>query len=1755
MSFEKLEQSTMLVRNFHLFPTIDAFIARALPPPLVNIQIQPATHPQIGGIFYIPPAEICGSTCTALILTQRLKKNFPSFVIFRGKMASKDARIARLQREIRQLEEDLERIEDRIELTEIRMLRAKGNAEDEAEVERRLEELDEQFDEKDVQVEVKRKELARLQSGEGDEEFEQMEAERVLKLAEKKAQEEAEKTEALKREQVERQIVAEKQAAAAEKLKRAQQASLSSMAAVSETPLKKLDRKSDDDEEDDEYDESDDEDVDKESSQLGVQRDISELVLSPSKAETKSEETESEKDDDDDAAPASEVPKLALETANKGKEGNKSKRRMTLGATLGLGSPHEPKSPKAKKSARRKSAKLGGGGIGGAAPKEADADTPSKKEERRKKKDEKKLAKKAKKVPGTPKEKRGLFGKKRKTSTPTTASAAHLLSPVAIPLEEQSKLSESATTAAAVPGSAADRDRVAQLQAKSKERLLKSTLRTSSATLTRLMAEQRAAQQQQQQLGGGGPAASGVPELHLPADAVARQQWLEANEEPLNKTFDMFLDSMKISSAKERQLWHAQYSLEAKAQLIQALSRDGKLTMMLQDEINPEYYVHLLRSNTNDLDALKKLRLKLETANAAWIDQYVRLNGVQWLCEALDFALYKATKTSDLPAPSAKEGAVGQLAERERALAKVTQKLEILLGCLVRLVDQGSVGPDELALHVATVRSIVFTVRFVPLAKKTGICELLAAICIMSERTWELVVEAVGRFACSGDAFAALLTELDGGDDLDFKSAFMSLINTMIVRGESAADRVRVRGIFVDAGLIAIVERIKDLYPDDSLQQMIEVFEDEMESDMAELGIDVASIASSGIGLDVDDEASALCARIRGADKDADAETSLAKTLVALNRVADNGDLDAVWPLVEQFAEHTAALFDADGDNARDHADALSYSDLLLELLARAGKADGDERSLLTASASSARRLARSDAANCDADALRDAAKKSAERAANMAAQVDALEQRVKALQAELDARPEKIVEKEKIVVVEKAAAGGAAAESSNDDGEKPPAAEKPADDPAPIDAAAPPPPPPPPPPPGGAAGPPPPPPPPPPGGGAGPPPPPPPPGGGPPGPPPPPGAPGGFGAPTPTWHDPSRPAMVQWRWNLLRGPAANGTIFVEMKPCDVEFDKDLLSKVFQAPPKGGASRFGGAKNSNGGGDEFGAAASSSGGAEKAAPEVVQPRFLNQQRCTVVELVMKKFGVPVETLKHSIVSANTEILDIDTLVALSSLFPAKSYDMELKQLVTTFEGDPQTLSRPEYFLHTLLTVPDIRTKIANLTLGLEVPPRLEQTKEKAEAIKSTLAQLKADKIKRFIELLFGIGVYMNNPKGMPPRGFKFSSLLKLKDTKTRVPSEYTQGKSTTLLHFVVDMLERQESELLGWVDDAPLLSSAANTADAFMADMAYLGKARIQLQRSIKQLDDAGAEQAEQFAAMRAYFERTHALVEAEFEALEVVVEQLKADIKYFGETDANEPAEFFRNWHSLASAFQAAIKFNAARRKKEEAARAREAKLRAKQQEDQIMRKVVTTMRCSQANIRDMAQGGERKLDPFLRGPPSARRSAGSPPPSPSSAPPTVDAKAQAAVDSIMANILADAPSSSATDSASAAASDSASSSSPSSTSMARRRRRRGGDNPDSGVVSSVGRTLRTRDAYNTLRQSRSKRSALPSEFLDSNEATSDASASSSSAADPSADSSAAANMEPPSSIDVSKPKTRAEKIAARRALARQVSKRLPKF
>jgi hypothetical protein len=52
--------------------------------------------------------------------------------------------------------------------------------------------------------------------------------------------------------------------------------------------------------------------------------------------------------------------------------------------------------------------------------------------------------------------------------------------------------------------------------------------------------------------------------------------------------------------------------------------------------------------------------------------------------------------------------------------------------------------------------------------------------------------------------FHALMEELESGEDLDYKVAFLTFVNTMIVQGQSIKDRVKVREDFM-------LERITDI--------------------------------------------------------------------------------------------------------------------------------------------------------------------------------------------------------------------------------------------------------------------------------------------------------------------------------------------------------------------------------------------------------------------------------------------------------------------------------------------------------------------------------------------------------------------------------------------------------------------------------------------------------------------------------------------------------------------------------------------------------------------------------------------------------------------------------------------------------------------------------------------------------------------------------------------------------------------------------
>jgi len=79
--------------------------------------------------------------------------------------------------------------------------------------------------------------------------------------------------------------------------------------------------------------------------------------------------------------------------------------------------------------------------------------------------------------------------------------------------------------------------------------------------------------------------------------------------------------------------------------------------------------------------------------------------------------------------------------------------------------------------------------------------------------------------------------------------------------------------------------------------------------------------------------------------------------------------------------------------------------------------------------------------------------------------------------------------------------------------------------------------------------------------------------------------------------------------------------------------------------------------------------------------EEVKPKVLDQQRCTVIEIIMKRMSYPVAILKEAVMKADFSILTLDNLSELTSLFPAKSYDAERQMLMENYKVRTQSSSQ------------------------------------------------------------------------------------------------------------------------------------------------------------------------------------------------------------------------------------------------------------------------------------------------------------------------------------------------------------------------------------------------------------------------------------------------------------------------------------------
>jgi len=172
-------------------------------------------------------------------------------------------------------------------------------------------------------------------------------------------------------------------------------------------------------------------------------------------------------------------------------------------------------------------------------------------------------------------------------------------------------------------------------------------------------------------------------------------------------------------------------------------------------------------------------------------------------------------------------------------------------------------------------------------------------------------------------------------------------------------------------------------------------------------------------------------------------------------------------------------------------------------------------------------------------------------------------------------------------------------------------------------------------------------------------------------------------------------------------------------------------------------------------------------------------------------------------IKQAILDLDETKLPIDTLKNIIMILP----DKDESDLLKEHESDIPFMGNAEKFLFQMAQIPNAESRLDSWIFKLSYDKNISEIRPSIRHIIHACKQMRESPLfVKILEIILGIGNYMNGGTARgTANGFKLESLSKLQDTKAK------DGK-TTLLHFVVNFIEKKEPKLLEFeteLEDVP----------------------------------------------------------------------------------------------------------------------------------------------------------------------------------------------------------------------------------------------------------------------------------------------------------------------------------------------------------
>uniref|UniRef100_A0A4W5QVR6 Inverted formin 2 n=1 Tax=Hucho hucho TaxID=62062 RepID=A0A4W5QVR6_9TELE len=213
--------------------------------------------------------------------------------------------------------------------------------------------------------------------------------------------------------------------------------------------------------------------------------------------------------------------------------------------------------------------------------------------------------------------------------------------------------------------------------------------------------------------------------------------------------------------------------------------------------------------------------------------------------------------------------------------------------------------------------------------------------------------------------------------------------------------------------------------------------------------------------------------------------------------------------------------------------------------------------------------------------------------------------------------------------------------------------------------------------------------------------------------------------------------------------------------------------------------------------------------AKGSAPAVKQePKeisFIDAKKNLNLNIFLKQFRCSHEDIVAMIQKGDRSKFDVEVLKQLQKLQPEKH---EMDNL-TSYQGERKKLAGVDQFYLQLLAVPCYALRIECMLLCEEISSVLQMMQPKAELLDEACESKSSTRLPSFCKLILDVGNFLNYGSHTGnAEGFKIGTLLKLTETKAN-------KSRITLLHHILQEAEQNHDDLLNLPDDLEICEKAA----------------------------------------------------------------------------------------------------------------------------------------------------------------------------------------------------------------------------------------------------------------------------------------------------------------------------------------------------